>query len=290
MAGRRSKNKGDKQEAALLGLEEMCKSGDNNQAYEALQMYRSRANRFKHKNDYENAIMVSSRGAVALASNGYDSAALELCMGIVESLEHEKMTLDNLIRNTLNQIDDAFTVGSKSRSSYLKALIKWDRSFGSRALGDPMLHCKLAFNLWENDDTKLQAAHHFAQAEAPDRFATKLAGVENEKFRDKIMTLGLLHFLAVENLRDANELFSRYIKTTTHKDSKLLTFCDYLLQTCRRDAAPLYQRLIQTYANELNFDDSIPNLVKGPIASIYFGIKDQRSNPMMQAILGGLQG
>ena len=289
MSRRNKGNKQDKAEQVMKELEGMCTSGDANKAYEALQMYRSRANRHIHKGELDGVLNVCSKGAIVLASNGYDSAALELCMRLIEFLEAEKTPLESTLRNTLYQIDDAFSEGSKSRSSFLKCLIRWDRVCGARVMGDPMLHSRLAYNLWENTETQLQATHHFAQGEAPDRLISKLADIADEQYRDQLMTMGVLHFLAVENLRDANDLFAHCKKLSTHT-SNLMTFCDFLLQTCRRDAAPLYQKLCMSYSNDLIFDDSIPNLIKGPIAGIYFGLQPQGANPLFQSLLGGLHG
>jgi len=257
-------------------------------------MYRSRANRAIHKGDFDTAISISATGACVLASCKYDSAALELATHLTDLLETKSIPLSPMIRNSLTNIDDAFEPGSKARGTFLKGCIKWDRMLGVRALGDPLLHARLAFHLWENEDTRGQSTHHFALAEAPDRLAAKLENVKDELIRDRLLLMGILHFLSVENMRDANELLKMYMKQRraskkTYEQSKLVRFCDQLMRLVARDAAPLFQKLCTVNSMDLSFSETVPGLIKGPIASIYFGIAPERAiNPMLQALLGGL--
>ena len=51
----------------------------------------------------------------------------------------------------------------------------------------------------------------------------------------------------------------------------------------RRDAAPLFKQLVNAYASEVEFDESIPALLMGPIASKLFNIKP-KVNPMMSML------
>lgn len=50
-----------------------------------------------------------------------------------------------------------------------------------------------------------------------------------------------------------------------------------------RDAAPLFKQLVNGYASEVEFDESIPALLMGPIASRLFNIKP-KVNPMMSML------
>jgi len=72
------------------------------------------------------------------------------------------------------------TANTLTPTSAIAQVIKWDRAYGSRVLGDPLLHARLAFNQWENELTQVQATHHFALGEAPDRLAAKLENVKDE--------------------------------------------------------------------------------------------------------------
>jgi len=56
-----------------VDLNELVKQGPT-QAYEALQLYRSRALRFKTKNDLKGAICAAAQGALSLLKNAYMNA------------------------------------------------------------------------------------------------------------------------------------------------------------------------------------------------------------------------
>ena len=105
--------------------------------------------------------------------------------------------------------------------------------------------------------------------------------------RDRALCTGLVHFLSLENLRDANELHTLFLKQQKAKkftaSSDLLQFCNYLLQTCRRDAGPLYKTLVNAYSSALDYDDTITTLLMGPIAFKFFGIQP-KVNPMMSML------
>lgn len=75
----------------------------------------------------------------------------------------------------------------------------------------------------------------------------------------------------------------RNVVSNANKDNGLLNFCDYLLQVSRRDAAPLFKSLVNAYASQLDFDESVPTLLMGPVASRLFGIKP-KVNPMMSML------
>ncbi len=65
--------------------------------------------------------------------------------------------------------------------------------------------------------------------------------------------------------------------------SELVTFCKYLLLTCRRDAQPLFKTLVNKYSAVLDYDDNVPSLLTGPIGQKFFGIQP-KSNPMMSML------
>lgn len=151
------------------------------------------------------------------------------------------------------------------------------------------MHIILARCLWENNE-HTQAVYHFAAGEAPDTFVHLLdstfSGDANAVKREQMLALCIMHFLALENLRDANELmnlFRRGQKGRNVTDSNLITFCKYLLQVCRRDAQPLFKTLVTKYASVLDYDETVPNLLMGPIGAKFFGIQP-KANPMMSML------
>jgi len=282
MAGRRRVKKDE------IDLDGMVESGDQG-AYEALQLFKSRAMRFKTKDNIMSAINVASHGAKALLSKGYVNAGAELADLVVELINEVGMEINPQIRNLIFEIDNEFPPSSTYRIEFLKSCVKSTIANGQRELGDPTMHLRLANCLWEAGDK--HAVYHFVLSEEPEILAQRIdqtyGSSEQLVLRDRSLTLAVLHFLALENLRDATELFRAFKKSQKSKslptDSELVTFCDYLIQTCRRDAAPLFKTLVNKYAPALNFDESAQTLVMGPIAQKLFNIQP-KANPVMSML------
>jgi hypothetical protein len=290
-----------------VDLESMVQSGAHG-AYEALQLYRSRAMRHKLKNELQDAVQTCTNGTVCLLENGYENAGAELATLLIDIVTEFTIPMNEEHSKMIDQIVEKFGKYPKSTHvvEFLKLTIKW-------GLGTPFengLHQKLGECLWNNDDYR-NAIYHFACSENPKLLNDKLfalhpfssgdavsvptgenAPVDRNTLRERYLTLGIVHFLALENLRDANDLFYHYKRTITAANNgtpftsnanSLYTFCDYLLQVCRRDAAPLFKTLVNTYASTVDFDDQVPTMLMGPIALKYFNIKP-KVNPMMSML------
>lgn len=286
MALRRKRTtQGTKNEDDLASMVQSGPSG----AYEALQLYRSRSIRLKNKNDVGGAMRSCTAGTILLLENGYENAAAELADVLLELFAETHQTVNDETRGMLFPIADKFPARSPHRIEFLKACIKWSAEHGTKEGGDPALHTKLGECLWESQDKN--AANHFAQGEAPALYNEKIFGTftnaSDNEARDRALTVGVVNFLALENLRDANVLRRAYIQTAQQKgypvNSALLTFTDYLLQVSRRDAQPLFKQIVNEYASVVDFDEQVPTLLMGPIASKLFGIKP-KVNPMMSML------
>lgn len=59
-----------------IDLSSMVKSGNQDQAYEALQLYRSKAMRFKTKGDTASAIKLTADGSKCFLANNYETAGI----------------------------------------------------------------------------------------------------------------------------------------------------------------------------------------------------------------------
>ena len=77
-----------------VNLEELVKRDDAG-AYEALQLFRSRALRFKAKSDVLNALKTAAEGAILLLKNNYKTAGAELAMLMVDFLEDSGIDFNN---------------------------------------------------------------------------------------------------------------------------------------------------------------------------------------------------
>lgn len=286
LAKKRAKEKQD----SCSNLDKMIKSGDQATAYEGLQLYRSRSNRAKQKKDIDGAIQIAAQGSKSLLASGYDTAGHELAMVVLDLLEENNRDLDPDLRIHIVEIDEAFAPSSPSRMAFLKACVKWSVANGQRKLGDPLVHSRLALCMMDTNQTRL-GMYHFAAGECPLLLVDKLFvptymdSKEGELERDRLFCLAVLYYLSLENLRDAHELVQLYrkaLKGHGRKDyhSELLSFSDYITQTSRRDALPLFKKLCNAYSSVLEFDPVIPSLLTGPIGQRIFGLEPPKANMM----------
>jgi hypothetical protein len=302
-----------KPSAEGVNLDELLASSESG-AYEALQLFRSRAQRFLTKGENMVALRTTVEGAVKLIRGGYFAAATELCSQLVDILNKTEADITNSdIREIVFNVDDAFvqavesrteditessventkTIANafKSRKEFLKGCVKWSQTSGPREYGDPALNLRLASALWVTDNQK--ATYHYVVGEAPAALSQKISDTFGGKdadhvlARDRALTLGVCHFLALENLRDANELVIHFKKAQKNRgnnvETKLVTFCSQLLECCRRDAAPLFKQLVNTVVPDISGwgNDMVPTLVQGPIACKFFNMQP-KVHPMMQ--------
>jgi hypothetical protein len=144
--------------------------------------------------------------------------------------------------------------------------------------------------LWGGEEGKRdikQAIYHFVAGEAPVPINEKICATfrSDTSKREQNLVVALLHFLAMENLRDAHELLTLYKKEQKARnspcDSPLLIFVTQLLDVCRRDATPLFKMLVNQNLKILNFDENVGLLLEGSIGQKFFNIQP-KVNPMMQ--------
>lgn len=274
-------------------------------AYEALQLYRSRAMRFQSKNEIMNAIVAASHGAIVLLRNNYVTAGFELATMTIDIINEAGTEINPQVRQIIFDVDNSFPAGPEGaphpqKIEFLKACVKSTVANGQREHGEPQMHNRLALCLWaaiaapKRYEAKLfaTAMSHFALGEEPEQLAQQIDnffGSDRAHIveRDRALTLGVLNFLAFENIRDANELYKVFIKKSKNRgapvDTELVTFCDYLLQTSRRDAAELFKKLVNAYSTHLAFDDVCQTLLWGPIGTKVFNIPP-KANPMMSML------
>lgn len=276
------------QQKKEVNLTELIQSGDAG-AYEALQLYRSRALRQKAKSDVTNALQTAAEGSTLLLRNGYKSAGCELAMLMVDFLNESGVDFNNDTHALIIDVDDSFEEFSpkEGRQDFLKACIKWTQTCGTRDMGDAQLHVRHGQALWQNQEYK-KAVHPFVAGEAPESLGQRIGDTFTKQSdaveRDRVLTMGVCHFIAIENMRDANKLFANFKKSNPNADTKLVRFCDQLLQCCRRDATELFKELVNCVRKDIQGwedQETVFNLLMGPIGQKYFNIPP-KVNPMMQ--------
>lgn len=290
-------------------LETMINSGESG-AYEALQLYRSRAIRAYAKGEHMSAVKTTVDGCIKLIKGTYLASAAELCNQLIEFLDESQLDIDTPeVREIVLSVDDALVVAVlngetdsdnnkedanalKLRKDFLKGAVKWTKTYSGKDFGDSALHLRLGGAMWSTE-TK-GAIFHFVAGESPFELARKISDTLGSNMdkevilrRDRNILSAVCHFLALENLRDANEVFNLFKKAQKARgnsvDTKLVLFCTQLLECCRRDAAPLYKQLLGAITIDLEQwqGENITSLLNGPIGTKFFGIQP-KVHPMMQ--------
>lgn len=170
MALRRKKEAAAKQGKDMVkgDLESLVTSGPQG-AYEALQLFRSKAQRLRSKGDVNGAIKEAATGAKSLLRHNYDHAGVEMNNLFLEILNENGIEINAEIRHIINEIDDILSEKRTLRLEFLKGCVKWTIKCGARELGDPKLHVHLAMCLWDLEGQQPTAIYHFAAGEDSDQ-------------------------------------------------------------------------------------------------------------------------
>jgi hypothetical protein len=195
-----------------LDLDAMVETGSEG-AYEALQLYRSRAMRFQSKNEIMNAIVAASHGAIVLLINKYVTAGFELATMTIDIINEAGTEINPQVRQIIFDVDNAFPTALEHAShpqqkiDFLKACVKSTIANGQREHGEPQMHNRLALCLWstvvattKRHEAKLFATSmsHFALGEEPEQLAQQIDnyfGSDRAHIleRDRALTLGVLN-------------------------------------------------------------------------------------------------
>lgn len=107
-----------------VDLDEMVNSGGPTGAYEALQLYRSRAIRLKSKNDFKGAVLATANGASCLLKHSYVTAGAELAFLLIDMIAEEGKDIDSEMRKIIYDVDSSFPPKSPQQTEFLKACVK----------------------------------------------------------------------------------------------------------------------------------------------------------------------
>lgn len=269
-------------------------------AYEALQLHKSKISRLRVARKYEEALSLTTQAAKLQLEQKYENSGNELAILFVDILTESKLTFTPDNRNLVNEIANSFENVPSLGAPFLKDCISLTATLGPRLLGDAILHRLLAEKLWrlkatekgnsgseDGGEYKAAAVLHFAMGEAPEALWQQIieepsmdpavAPWTGEVKREQVVVLGVLHFLALENLRDAHVLFRLLKKhrkeNKIEKESLLFEFTERLLLTSVRDARQLFQQLVKAYQTQLTYHPVLMQLLEGPIAKKLFGIQ-----------------
>ncbi|GBG29212.1 Golgi to ER traffic protein 4-like [Hondaea fermentalgiana] len=273
---------------------------EDDDAYGALQTYKTFHARANKKEDFVSAVDLCRSGSTILLKKQHLTAGTELALLLVETLESAKIEEDADAKAVVLEVAKAFEEvenkkdAAKNQARFLKACIVWSQlsHCGNFEKGDPALH-RLAAGAKVRMGDISGAATHYLHAREPKEFATFLyqwtsMGYQGE--RDLFLARAVLQLLALENLKDANTLYDTFVgllamKKTPLQDTPLAHFVKFLLRAVECDAYPLFKMLCEKYQPSIQRDANF-QMYLDRISEMYFGIKAQKRG--FQAIIDSM--
>jgi hypothetical protein len=279
---------------------ELLSRSDDTAHYEALQLLSSNTHRSLRAGDIESAISTSYKGTLTLLTAKHVELANQLSAMYVTTL------VDSRTRESPERAAECAAISAAYSANYaasagmdvanrkvhdghvkfLKAFVKYSALLGDTVDGTFELHLMLAEACFAGGDY-LQAATHFGYAEAPTRIVDLAMALPAEERDACILTAGLT-MMCMENMRDASKLVITYkIKLGAEEPCRTAVLMVWLLEICKKDAAPLYQWLMGAFKNEINSDPVYPGLMT-TIGKKYFDIKPPPNMlSMLENMMGG---
>ncbi len=101
------------------------------------------------------------------------------------------------------------------------------------------------------------AQRHYLRSNDPEGFSAMLCQWGDEVYpseKDLLITRAVLMYLCLQNLKDANIIYSLFKNRYPTLDTPLFNYTRFLLLTLERDALPLFDLLRNTYQKSLQRD------------------------------------
>ncbi|GMH79168.1 hypothetical protein TrVE_jg13359 [Triparma verrucosa] len=264
--------------------------------YEALQLLTSNTHRSLKLGDVDKALKTAYDGTSLLLNYNQVEVASQMSLCYVTTLVDARvLSTDKEVTNILN-ISELYAKCAESRDSkkgvywieFLKAAMKWSAGMSETLLGDKRLHSNLGRVLWDQEE-KRDAVVSLVLGEEVEEIISRIWDAGSE--RDYLFCVGVVNFLALQNMRDASALVLGF-KAKFEGDSgavaatRYCTFATWLLEICKRDAGQLYQWLASQFQDISRDPQWGPLLTK--IGKVYFGIKPPPNMlSMLEGMLGG---
>ncbi|KAK8798403.1 hypothetical protein WA588_003485 [Blastocystis sp. NMH] len=247
--------------------------------YEALQLYRTLQSRYEAAGKFKESDELVYDGIVNMNKYGQTISAYDLATVYITSLKTRSTSFSPEVADHMIDILKTFPQGEE-KEKLLFAFTQWCHTMGNALVGYPPLNVFAAKYYWEKKDYS-QSSTFFLVSEDMTEYAQMVlewAATGYASEIDLFVTRPVLWLVEKKNLRDANAFFAA-VKKLKESDADfgklpLIHFCDFLLQTLTRDAAPLFNLLKEKYAPELKRDPKIESLVT-EIGRVYFNIYPQ---------------
>jgi len=290
-------------ESVLSKLRDSVSDGD---LYTSLQVYKALFARFAKQGDVEPATELAAKGSCLLLRRGLTRAATDLAFQLVdlfteshtEASETNTVHLLNIVRAYPSHptapavngtIDDTCDEDSQR---FLNGAIKWSMTEGTYPRGDPRLNYEAACAYRRSGDAS-NACLRYMFSEQCAEYAAYVHELATNGYRGEIdifLARSVLQLLAVENVRDASQVYDAFIQQCGGRkalDTPLTNCVELLLELVQKGKAglPLFQLLQKRYSKSLNRDETLQSCM-GRIGHKFFGV----AKPKQGGIMGMLEG
>lgn len=254
--------------------------------YEAQQLYQSLYYRYSGRKKFAIALALLQEGTMKLLSHEKFTAAGELALLMVDCLEKEAVGPDAERIDKIMQIVEGFRQAndrasddsasddtSKMGEKFLRAAIKWSQH-DADPQGSSTLHLALG-RLLLSQGSYAKAQRHYLRADTISEHVTMVLQWSEHGYaseRDMFLARCVLEYLCLEDMRHANLFLTSFKERSEAMETPLVHFIEFLLKTCERSAAPLFQLLRQKYEVSIN-RDAVFTKYLDRIGEIYFDIR-----------------
>ncbi len=225
-------------------------------------------------------------------------------MGLSEERLSKVHTLDGLYEKAIQAAiqkkgeqegqndDDPEIAMYKLKLRFLKAAHKWAVHVSNRSTGDVGINVLLGKTFIASGKVN-NGLNYLTTGESPTDVLQQVEALTKPnslKDKEVHLTYSLLRFLGLGNLRDANAVISGWRSCCGleegNPNSRLHDFCIFLCKTAEYDAAPVFQRLLTAYKDDIKKHPELAQPIQ-EVGKTIFGIVPPPS--MLNNVLNMLQ-
>eukprot|EP00029_Vermamoeba_vermiformis_P006292 TRINITY_DN2426_c0_g1_i1.p1 TRINITY_DN2426_c0_g1~~TRINITY_DN2426_c0_g1_i1.p1 ORF type:complete len:273 (+),score=48.06 TRINITY_DN2426_c0_g1_i1:88-906(+) len=241
------------------------------------------------KKKYDDVKGLLESGATLLLKHGETNAGTELALLLID-VYTKANTPSNEAVGTLVKIFSNYKLEDHpKKKSFINTALKWSSKPENNNQGDPTLRTCFAHHFQAMQDYEV-AQKHYLRSNDAEGFANMLIQWGEEVYpseKDLLITRAVLMYLCLQNLKDANIIYSLFKNRYPALDTPLFNYTRFLLLTLERDALPLFDLLRSTYQKSLQRDPTFTQYLD-QIANVFFGVPLPGNNAGMGGLLGSL--
>eukprot|EP01136_Pigoraptor_vietnamica_P025579 Opistho-1_new@79705 len=271
-------------------LQNLARSVERGDYYEAHQMYRTVYFRSMTQKNYDDAISLVLSGAKLLLEKGQQTSGGDLAILLVEAYEGANAAVEEKLLVNLADLYVLLAPSSVLQTKFMKAALSWSRKHGPNPRGDPFLHFVFGLGYLKESMLPQAQAHLVHAGDAGVAYLADIVTKADADSRDVILARIVLQYLCFENIRLANVAFRAILdRVPSQAHTQIGAFLKYLLQAVTRDAAPLFKLLRQRYASALAKDPTLDQLLE-KVGKQIFNIAPAGPGGLLGSLMKGLMG